>query len=141
MIREATDFDIPAIVGLVKDLHAVTRMSLPIEEHSVRRTLMSLIASPNGLLLVSGQQPEAFIAASVGASTLSDTPIAMEHGWWAGPDARGAGLRLLILYERWAKEQGCRLIRMSTPPHNDRAASILKRRGFFLSELAWGKVL
>lgn len=128
---------------MVKDLHASARMPLEVEDEIASRTLRNLIASPQGLLLINEGEngPNGFIAASVGFATITALRIAIEHGWWAGPDARGAGLRLLILYERWAKQQGCRMIRMSTPPHNQRAATILQRRGFFTSEIAWAKEL
>lgn len=143
MIREATDFDIPAIVGMVKDLHAVTRMPLEVEDAVTERTLLNLAASPQGLVLVneSDSGPNGFIAASVGFTAIASPRIGIEHGWWASPEAKGAGLRLLILYERWSREQGCRMIRMSTPPHNERAAQILRKRGFFVSEIAWCKAI
>lgn len=139
MIREAIDFDIPAIVGMVKDLHASTRMAVPVEDNVVRRTLQLLVSSPQGLLLVAGDAPQAFIAASIGLTSVSSVPIAIEHGWWASPAARGAGIKLLNHYERWARQQGCGLVRMSTPPWDGPAARILERRGYSVSEWAWGK--
>lgn len=141
MIREATDFDIPVIVGMVRLLHASARMAMPIDEAVVHRTLRSLILNPQGLLIVSGREPEAFLAASMGLTSVSAAPVAYEHGWWASPKANGAGIKLLLWYERWAKEQGCAFVRMCTPPDNDRAALLLERRGFFLSEQVWVRAI
>src|SRR5690606_13538226 len=128
---------------MVAALHHSTRMAIDVDSEIVRQTLQRLIVSPIGMVAVSegNSDPRGFIAASVGYTTVSLVPVGQEHGWWAGPDARGDGLRLLIHYERWAKEQGCRFARMSTPPHNERAAQILRKRGFFLSELAWVKAI
>lgn len=139
MIREAKGQDVPALVELVKALHASTGMTIPIDEDVTRRTLQTLIVRPSGLVLVAGERPNAFLAASIGYTSCFAASAAHEHGWYAAPEAKGAGLRLLILYERWAKEQGCGFIRMSTPPNNDRAAQILRKRGFFVSEIAMVK--
>lgn len=142
MIRSATTDDLPAVLGMVKQLHASTRMTLPIDDTVTMRTLDSLVGAESGLLLVSerASNAQAFIAATIGYSAISMVPIGMELGWWATPGSQ-AGLRLLILYERWAKSKGCHFIRMSTPPHNERAALLLSKRGFFLSEHSWAKAI
>ena len=141
MIRSATGQDVPTIIEMVRALQQSTRIPIEINPDVVRQTLQRLIVSPTGLLLVAGDKPEAFLAASVGLTTVSLAPVAQEHGWWASPAARGAGAKLLIAYERWATEQGCKFIRMSTPPHNVRAAFLLQRRGFAVVEHAWVKAI
>jgi N-acetylglutamate synthase-like GNAT family acetyltransferase len=139
MIRTATTKDIPAIVGMVAMLHASAGIVLPMDHRITTRFLSGLIASPLGLVLVAGEaEPDGFLAASVGSASIAMTPIAHEHGWWS---AGGDGLRMLRRYEEWARDQGCFAVRMSTPPHNERAASILERSGFALAEQAWVKVL
>lgn len=140
-IRNAKGQDIPAIIEMVRALHTVTGQPLEFEKEVVRRTLQDLILRPSGLLLVAGDEPDAFIAASVGYASVSSAPVAIEHGWYAAPSAKGAGLRLLILYERWAKEQGCAFCRMCSPPNNESAARLLEKRGFSVSELAWCKAV
>jgi N-acetylglutamate synthase-like GNAT family acetyltransferase len=139
MIRPASSEDVPAIVRMVAMLHAYVGIVLPMDPRVAAKFVDGLIASPMGLVLVSGlAEPDGFLAASVGSASISMTPVAHEHGWWS---AGGDGLRLLRRYEAWAREQGCFAVRMSTPPHNDRAASILQRNGFSLAEQAWVKVL
>lgn len=139
MIREATSADIPAIVRMVAKLHAAAGIVLPMDPRIAARFLEALIASPVGLVLVAGDaEPDGFLAASVGAASISMTPVAQEHGWWSNG---GDGLRLLRLYEAWAREQGCFAARMSTPPNAERINSILERSGFDMAEQAWVKVL
>lgn len=140
-IREAIGRDVPVLIGLVKDLHVSAHMTVPIDDEVVRQTLHRLILSPQGLVLVAGERPGAFLAASIGFTTVSASPVAQEHGWYAAPEMKGVGLKLLIRYEQWAKEQGCQFIRMSTPPENKAAASILERRGFLMSEIAHVKAV
>lgn len=139
MVREATGQDVSAIVDLVRALHESTRMPIAIDEAVVRQTLQRMIVAPSGLLLVSGERPNAFLAASVGFTTVSSAPIAQEHGWYASPDAKGAGAKMLIYLERWADEQGCQFVKLSTPPHNFRAAFLLQRRGYAVTEHVWAK--
>lgn len=141
MIRPATTADIPAIVGMVERLHASIGSPLPMDAVVSARFLGMLIGAPRlGWVRVcdAGQGPTGFLAASITTASISMQPIAAEHGWWA---EGGGGLRLLRAYLDWAKEQGCFAARMSTPPHNDRAAAILERSGFLLAEQAWVKVL
>ena len=143
MIREAGSTDIPTIKGMVGELHRVTRMALPIDDVTMTRSLVAMQASPQGLLLIAerGGKPCGFLAASIGYSAVSMAPVAFESGWWSEPHSGGAGLRLLIRYERWAKDMGCAFVRMCTPPHNEKAAQILRKRGFFISELCWVRAL
>lgn len=140
MIRDASLKEIPAILGMVRQLHVSTRMALPIDDEVTTRTLWQLIVGERGMVAVSeaGGRLNGFLAASVGYAAISLAPVAQEHGWWG---EGGTGLRLLITYERWAKGQGCGFVRMSTPPHNHRAADLLRRRGYLLSELSWVKAI
>lgn len=141
MIRPATTEDIPAIVGMVGELHASVRSPLPMDPVVSARFIGMLLRSPAlGWVRVwdVGDVPTGFLAASITAASISMAPIAAEHGWWA---SKGGGLRLLKAYLAWSKGQGCFAARMSTPPHNERAARILTSLGFELAEQAWVKVL
>lgn len=140
MIRIATAEDIPTIVRMTERLRASVQSPLDVDTVVTTRFVRSLMASPMAAVwVVDGQGgPTGFLAASVGTASISMLPIAVEHGWWA---EQGGGLRLLKIYIAWARDVGCFAARMSTPPHNARAASILDRLGFDLAEQAWVKVL
>ena len=140
MIRPAQSKDIPAVVGMVAELCRSTRLMVPMDRKVTERTLLHLMTGPRSLLDVAEANGRlvGFIAASVGYGSISAAPVAQEHGWWG---EGGSGLRLLLRYEQWAKDQGCEFIRMSTPPTNERAAQVLRKRGFSVSELAWAKAI
>jgi hypothetical protein len=140
MIRIATHEDIPAIVGMTERLRASVGSPLAVDRAVTTRFVTGLLASPLAWVrVVDGPEvPTGFLAASVGTASISMAPIAVEHGWWA---EQGGGLLLLKGYMAWAKGIGCFAARMSTPPHNERAAQILQRFGFDLAEQAWVKVL
>ena len=140
MIRPARTEDVPAIVGMTERLRASVHSPLEVDTAVTTRFVRALLASPMAAVWVvdGAEVPTGFLAASVGTASISMLPIAVEHGWWA---EHGGGLRLLKAYLSWAKDVGCFAARMSTPPHNERAASILDRLGFDLAEQAWVKVL
>lgn len=121
-------------------LRASVASPMPVDPLVTTRFVAGLLASPLGWVRVvdAGDGPTGFIAASIGTASVSMLPVAAEHGWWA---EQGGGLRLLKQYIEWGRERGCFAVRMSTPPHNERAALILKRCGFALAEQAWVKVL
>lgn len=140
MIRPATTEDIAAIVAMTERLRASVGSPLPVDPLVTGRFVSGLLASPLGWVRVvdGGEGPTGFLAASIGTASISMLPVAAEHGWWA---EQGGGLRLLKQYITWGRERGCFAVRMSTPPHNERAALILDRCGFAVAEQAWVKVL
>ena len=140
MIRQAKTNDIAAIVAMTERLRASVGSPLPIDPMVTARFVSGLLASPLGWVRVvdGGAGPTGFLAASIGTASISMLPVAAEHGWWT---ERGGGLRLLKQYIAWGRARGCFAVRMSTPPHNERAAIILDRCGFALAEQAWVKVL
>lgn len=147
MIRDATPVDISAIVRMTFDLAHATRQPLPLEPDMVWRFAASCIGRPRealALVVDRGAGPVGMIVATVASSPLSRVRLGAEHGWWCGPDARGAGPHLLARYEAWARGLGLYAIRMSTPPTvADVAATarVLQLRGFEPVEQAWTKVL
>lgn len=140
MIRPATTNDIAAIVAMTERLRASVASPLEVDPLVTSRFVSGLLASPLGRVWVvdGADAPTGFLAASVGTASISMLPIAIEHGWLA---TAGGGMDLLRAYLAWAQERGCFAVRMSTPPHNERAGLILKRCGFDLAEQAWVKVL
>lgn len=140
MIRPATTDDIPAIVGMVERLRASVASPLPVDPLVTSRFVAALLESPLGWVRVvdGADGPTGFLAASIGCASIAMLPVAVEHGWWA---EQGGGMDLLRGYMAWAQERGCFAVRMSTPPHNERAGAILNRCGFAVAEQAWVKVL
>lgn len=127
MIREATASDILTIVDQVEALRAAVGGPVSVDRPWTARTLAALLESPDGSVWVSGG---GFLAASIQRSIISPVPMAVEHGWWASD---GSGLRLLRIYESWARERGAALITLSTGP----TGPDLTRLGYRKTETAW----
>ena len=127
MIRPATASDILTIVDQVEALRAAVGGPVAVDRAWTARTLAALLESPDGSVWVSGG---GFLAASIQRSVISPVPMAVEHGWWASD---GSGLRLLRIYEAWAKDKGAALITLSTGP----IGPDLSRLGYRRAETAW----
>ena len=127
MIRPATASDILTIVNQVEALRAAVGGPVAVDRPWTARTLAALLESPDGAVWVSGG---GFLAASIQRSIISPAPMAVEHGWWASD---GSGLRLLRIYETWARERGAALVTLSTGP----TGPDLSRLGYRRAETAW----
>ena len=127
MIRPATASDILTIVDQVEALRAAVGGPVAVDRAWTARTLAALLESPDGSVWVSGG---GFLAASIQRSVISPVPMAVEHGWWASD---GSGLRLLRIYESWARDKGAAFITLSTGP----TGPDLTRLGYWRAEQAW----
>ena len=131
MIRDATASDILTIVDQVEALRVAVGGPVAVDRAWTARTLAALLESPDGSVWVSGG---GFLAASIQRSIISPVPMAVEHGWWASD---GSGLRLLRIYESWARDKGAALITLSTGP----VGPDLSRLGYRRVEQAWTREL
>ena len=127
MIREATTDDVLRIVDMVEALRLAVGGPVAVDRAWTARTLAALLESPDGSVWVSGG---GFLAASIQRSVISPVPMAVEHGWWASD---GSGLRLLRIYESWARDKGAAFITLSTGP----IGPDLTRLGYRKTETAW----
>lgn len=136
MIREATEADLAAVIDMGRKFHAAAKVQAPYSEAATKRTLRHLMASPEGVLLVSDS---GMIGGGIAPAYCADNwKIAVEMFWWA-EDRQG--LRLLKAFEDWAVGQGVNEIRMTTIEGLDGAGRILERKGYRPTEISHGKVI
>jgi hypothetical protein len=135
VVRLAVAADIQRIVDMVCALRdAIGGPVLP-EPDKVAETVMILMGSPSGVVLVSDG---GFIAGSISSTIISTERFAHELGWFATDNS---GLRLLRAFEAWADSRGAR-VRLSTGPEDQvpaRLRKALQRRGYRAYETAWVK--
>lgn len=133
--------DLPAIMTMIKRLHEVTGQVLPLHPIYAQNFIQNLIIQSDGLVAVLDVGgPVGILIASVGRASVSPAPVAIEHGWYVEPMARGHGRALLAHYEAWAKAKGCVAARMSSRYWNDKVGMNLMREGYEAAEVAWVKV-
>lgn len=134
-VRLAVAEDIPRIVDMVCTLREAIGGPVEPDPAKVSETVMILMGSPSGIVLVSDR---GFIAGSIAPTIISDERFAHELGWFA---ADSSGLRLLLAFEVWADNHGAR-VRLSTGPEERvpfRLRLALQRRGYRAQETAWVK--
>ena len=134
-MRLAVPADIPRIVDMVCALREAIGGPVVPEPAKVAETVMILMGSPSGIVLVS---EGGFIAGSVASTIISNARFAHELGWFATDNS---GLQLLLAFEAWAHSRGAR-VRLSTGPEGqvpDRLRKALQRLGYRPYETAWVK--
>ena len=129
VIRKADAGDVLQVVDLIEDLRAAVNGPIPVDRAWTARTVAGLIADPDGAVWVSAG---GFIAGALRPTIINPAPIASEMGWFARD---GSGLRLLRVFEAWARERGAVLIQLSTGAEG----LDLSRLGYRLTERAWVK--
>ena len=126
VLREATAADVDHVIALIRDLVEAVGGPQSVDEATTRATVLSLIASPMGVVFVT---PGGFIAGMLSALPISPDLWAHELGWRA---TDRSGLRLLRAFEAWADSHGAR-VRLSTGPDGPDLA----RLGYRPAEMAW----
>jgi len=126
VLREATAADVDHVVALIRDLVETVGGPQAVDEAATRATVLSLIASPMGVVFVT---PGGFIAGMLSALPVASDLWAHELGWRA---TDRSGLRLLRAFESWADQHGAR-VRLSTGANGPD----LSRLGYRPVELAW----
>ncbi len=79
------------------------------------------------------------LGAAIAAHPYSGEVIGSELFWWMQPEARGGGVRLMQMAERWAAERGARRFQMIAP--NDRVARFYVRCGYHPVEAMYERSL
>lgn len=134
-MRTATPDDLPRILKMGRKFHEASNQFAPFSEAATARMLEGLIASPDGMVLISDG---GMIGGVLSPAYCADAWVmAVELFWWS-EDRRG--LVLLKGFEDWAREMGANEVRMTTLTNLERADKILRRRNYAPLEISYGKV-
>ncbi len=118
MIRAAVPSDRAAMIAMgSRFLDVVYRDVLTGSPSSLGALFDGLLPMDEALLLVDDRDGEVkgMIGAVCFAHPMSGERCATELFWWADPDVRGAGIRLMKAAERWAKNRGAVKMFMVAP--------------------------
>ena len=147
MIRKAVEADIPAVVSIYDKLHTEEengratigwiRGVYPTEE-TARQALARddlFIQEEDGHIVgaavINQTQVDAY---SAGQWTIAaeETEVMVLHTLVIDPDAarRGYGKRFVAFYEDYAREKGCKVLRMDTNCRNTRARAMYQALGY-----------
>ena len=147
MIRKALEADIPAVAAIYDKLHT--------EEEAGRATIGWIrgVYPTQDTARTALQRDDLFVLEEngriVGAAILNQTQVdAYRGGSWtfAAADAevlvlhtlvidpevsgRGYGKQFVAFYEEYARENGCKVLRMDTNSRNARARAMYRKLGF-----------
>jgi GNAT superfamily N-acetyltransferase len=140
-IRNATEADVETIVKMARHFIAFAPHAAVAEYDDEDLANAARACMQHGLLIVAEQDNE-IIGMLLGIiSSLwfaRRTLWASELAWWVEPAARGgtAGIRLVTAFQDWARDQGAKVVAMSSLhlDHDGRVGNVLERMGFSPSE-------
>jgi GNAT superfamily N-acetyltransferase len=142
VIREATLADVPVLVELGERFRAEYYSEiLASNTEQMTEVARRLIAIDHGLLLVDdrGGALVGMLGGFVYDHPISGSRTAVEMFWYVMPEFRGAGIRLLKRFERWAHDAGASLLQMIAP--SSEVGSMYERMGFTYVETTYQKGL
>lgn len=137
-MREATYFDLPALIALGARMHAESPhfSRIAFSADKLRETLMAVMGSPDGFLWV--VEKDGLIAGVMVAIALqhwcSSDVVATELVLFVEREHRGSliGARLIKKYRAWAAEKGCKQVTagVSTGVDVEKTTALYERLGF-----------
>lgn len=147
MIRRATASDIPAVAAIYDKLHTeeeagnVTigwiRGVYPTEDtarQALRRDDLFVQEDGGrivGAAIINQAQVDAY-SGGPWAYEAEDTEVMVLHTLVIDPDSagKGYGKAFVAYYERYARKEGCRVLRMDTNSRNTRARAMYEKLGY-----------
>lgn len=143
MIRPATRADIPDIVDLGERHWSESRYGqwMAPNREVMAGLARALVEGEAGLVLVDDRDGVVvgMIGVAVTAHIYSGEPVMSELFWYAPPESRGSGVRLLKRAEDWARANGVRHAAMIAP--DERVAAFYERMGYAALEINYIKPL
>lgn len=136
MVRSATFDDIPAIVGLLRVMHAESRFrSIEFVDAKAAATVAGLLTERMCVLVA--EREGAMIGFFLGAVSeyfFSHEPFAADLALFVDPSQRGgmAGASLLRAFKAWAQARGIRHVEIgvTTGVTVEKTAALFERLGF-----------
>jgi GNAT superfamily N-acetyltransferase len=143
VIRPATRADIPDIVDLGVRHWGESRYGqwMAPNREVMASLARALIEGKDALVLVDEQAGAivGMIGVAVTAHIYSGEPVMSELFWYAPPESRGSGVRLLRRAESWARGNGVKHAAMIAP--DERVAAFYERMGYAPLEINYIKPL
>lgn len=134
MIREATEADIPRLLGFARRFHEAKQDRYGFDAASTEGFFRQVLAI--GVVLIGS---DGFLAGfALPEPSNSGHRVAHEAFWWSeGRD----GLRLRKKFEQWAAAEGCCEVQFSHPEGERTVEKILTRAGYEPATRVWRKAI
>lgn len=150
MIRPAREADIPAVVEMLAQLHAVSGYDSALDRRWLSGVVRLAAFSPSTqacLVWDAGDGAAGCLLGEVAQHWWTGKRVATERAFWVDPAARHsrAAFALLRDFEAWARERGAQWLGMAQLASGgadvDRLAALYRRLGFAPAEHHWTKEL
>ena len=140
IVRRATDADIPAMVGLLRQLFAIED-EFAFDPAVQGRGLLLLLGEPRaaGFVAERGGQVIGMCTAQLLVSTARGGPVATIEDVIVDQGARGTsvGRALIEATEAWARAKGCLRLQLLADRDNAPALDFYDRQDFGRTRMVW----
>lgn len=109
--------DIPQVISLMSAFSSESPYTGRLKtEEELESEIKGMLGTIQTILLLKNKTVVGFISGIVVTQPFLSGKVATELGWFVHPDHRGSkkSLQLVVLFERWAREEGADFIHMST---------------------------
>lgn len=154
MIRLANVGDTARVVEMLENSRSsagfdtsegITGFTFPFVHEYARRLFLSHLESKDGCAIVYDVAgiAQGILLAAAFEHPFGPVRLAKETLWWIDPSHRGgtAAVRMLDVYETWAKERGCAYAGMAGMGNEPHVAKLYERRKYIHAESHFLKTL
>ena len=144
MIREATIDEFRLVATMAKNFEDHTSYVKVDVEHTIKE-YKRIIESGTGIVFALIEDGK--VVGGVGGVKFIDIHyprlLAVETFWFVLPEYRGGGIKLLIRFEQWAKDNNCERVAFIhlSDSHPEILKKIYTRRGYTMVETHYEKVI
>lgn len=138
MIRLATLSDSNEAVKLLLSFHKACDLPFNVTTAWAYALFKACVEDEDKIAIV---KDGGILLGIVGQSLVGPFKQCMEIAWWVDPEKRGGSLKMLSIYEEWAKEKGAKLIEVKSMYKFPETEKIYEKLGYSPLEKSWLKVI
>lgn len=138
-IRLATLNDSALAVKLLLDFHKACDLPFQVTTAWALALFKACVNDKDKIAIL--KEDGGILLGIVGPSMVGPFKQCAEIAWWVDPDKRGGSLKMLSLYEEWAKENGAKLIEVKSMHKFPETEKIYARLGYEPIETSWVKTV
>lgn len=138
MIRLATLADSEHAVKLLLNFHKACDLPFEVTTAWALALFKACVNDKDKIAII---KDGGILLGMVGPSLVGPFKQCLEIAWWVEPEKRGGSIKMLNMYEDWAKANGAKLIEVKSMHKFPETGVIYERLGYEPLEKSWVKVV
>lgn len=138
MIRLATLADSKEAVNLLLNFHKACDLPFDVTTAWALGLFKACVNDKDKIAII---KDGGILLGMVGPSLVGPFNQCIEIAWWVEPEKRGGSLKMLKMYEDWAKSKNAKLIEVKSMHKFQETGKIYERLGYEPLEMSWVKTV